>query len=77
MKIPGVELNTVNPKWRMRIRPWLDIKTLKPVYSVEVRHPEFKVWLAIYAAKRGLKRFKSRDAADAFIKELKRPMEQS
>ena len=77
MKISGIELSTVNPTWRMRTRPWFDMKTLKPVYSVEVRHPEFKVWLAIYAAKRGLKRFKSQDAANAFIDELKRAKEQS
>lgn len=71
MKIPGIEISTVNPKWRMRTRPWLDIKALKPVYSVEVHHPELKVWLAIYAAKRGLKRFKSKEAADEFIGKLK------
>lgn len=72
MKIPGIELRTVNPSWSMRVRPWLDIKAVKPVYSVEVRHPESKVWLAVYAAKGGLKRFKSQDAANAFIDQLKR-----
>ncbi|AJY38923.1 hypothetical protein I6G56_26840 [Burkholderia humptydooensis] len=71
MKIPGIELSTVNPKWRMRVRPWLNMKTLKPVYSVEVHHPEFKVWLAIYAAKRGLKRFKTDEDAKEFIDGLK------
>ncbi len=71
MKIPGVESKTLNPQWPMRVRPWLDIKTLEPVYSVETRHPEFKVWLAIYTKSRGLKRFKSREAAQAFINEAK------
>lgn len=75
MKIPGIELSTINPTWRMRTRSWLDIKTLKPVYSVEVRHPEFKVWLAIYVAKRGLKRFKSKEAANEFIGKLKQSKE--
>ncbi|HDR9497636.1 TPA: hypothetical protein QDC06_000838 [Burkholderia cepacia] len=71
MKIPGVELDTVNPKWRMRIRPWLNMKSLKPEYSVEVHHPEFKIWLTIYAKKRGLRTFKSEIAAKDFIAELK------
>lgn len=71
MKIPGVELNTINPKWRMRTRPWLDMKSLKPVYSVDVYHPDFKIWLAVYVAKRGLKRFKSNDDAERFIAKIK------
>lgn len=71
MKIPGIEASSVRPTWRMRTRPWIDMKTLKPVYSVEVRHPEFKVWLAVYSAKRGLKRFKSNEAAEKFMAELK------
>ena len=48
---------------------WLDMKKLKPVYSIETRHPEYKVWLAIYGAKRGLKLFKTREAAEQFIKD--------
>lgn len=71
MKIPGIEVNAVDPTWRMRVRPWLNMKTLKPEYSVEIHHPEFKAWLAIYAAKRGLKRFKTDEAAKEFIAYLK------
>lgn len=71
MKIPGIDSKTINPAWRMRIRPWLDITKVKPVYSVETHHPEFKIWLAIYEAKRGLKRFKTREAAQEFIDRIK------
>lgn len=71
MKIPGVESSTVNRKWRMRVRPWLNIKSLNPEYSVEVHHPEFKCWLALYEKKRGLLRFKTENAAQDFITELK------
>lgn len=71
MKIPGIDSKTLNPTWPMRVRPWLDMKALKPVYSVETRHPEFKVWLAVYVARRGLKRFKTREAAQEFIARIK------
>lgn len=71
MKIPGIDSKTLNPTWPMRVRPWLDMKALKPMYSVETRHPEFKVWLAVYVARRGLKRFKTREAAQQFIADTK------
>jgi hypothetical protein len=71
VKIPGIDSKTLNPTWPMRVRGWLDMKTLKPVYSVETRHPEFKVWLAIYTTRRGLKRFKTRETAQAFINEVR------
>lgn len=71
MKILGIDSKTLNPAWPMRVRPWLDMKAFKPVYSVETRHPEFKVWLAVYVASRGLKRFKTREAAQEFIAGIK------
>lgn len=71
MKILGIDSKTLDPRWPMRVRPWVDMKTLNPVYSVETRHPEFKVWLAIYVTRRGLKRFKTPEAAQGFIDGIK------
>ncbi|MDN7939385.1 hypothetical protein QZM76_14060 [Burkholderia multivorans] len=71
MKIPGIEVGAVDPSWRMRTRPWLDMKTLKPVYSIEVREPEKKVWANIYTKNTGLMRFKTEQEAKAFFDGLK------
>lgn len=71
MKIPGIEVNAVDPTWRMRTRSWLDMNTLKPVYSIEVRVPEKKVWANIYTNGKGLMRFKTEQEAKAFFDELK------
>lgn len=71
MKIPGIEVSAVNPKWRMRIRPWLNMKTFKPVYSIEVKDPSQRLWANIYTKDKGLKTFKTEEAAKAFFDKLK------
>lgn len=71
MNVPGIEANAVDPTWRMRTRPWLNTETLKPVYSIEVRVPDKKLWANIYTEGKGLEIFKTEQEAKAFFDKLK------
>lgn len=72
MKIVGVKLSQVDPSWKMRSHAWINMKTLKPSYSVECRDPAAKKWAHIYTANNGLKTFKTAESAQRFIDKLKR-----
>jgi hypothetical protein len=71
MKMYGIEIKQVDPTWKMRLYSWIDLKTLKPQFSVEVRDPNLKKWAHIYVeGEKFLKLFKSQSAAERFIKKI-------
>ncbi|HGL4258442.1 TPA: hypothetical protein ACKE3D_002122 [Burkholderia dolosa] len=74
MKIFGIELSEVDPAWKMRSHAWLNMKTLKPSYSVQVKDPGVKHWAHIYTADKGLKTFKTPESAQKFINKLARTL---
>lgn len=72
MKIYGIERSEVNPAWKMRLHSWLDMKTLKPQFSIEVRHPEKRKWANVYEEGAAFfKMFKSEAAATKYMNKLK------
>ncbi|KGX08654.1 putative bacteriophage protein [Burkholderia pseudomallei] len=67
----GIARSSVRPEWRMRTHPWLDMNTLKPKYSVQVREPEIKTWAHVYNGDTNkVYFFDSAEEAASFIKEL-------
>lgn len=67
----GIARSSVRPGWRMRTHPWLDMNTLKPKYSVQVREPEIKTWAHVYNGDTNeAYLFDSLKEAAAFIKAL-------
>lgn len=73
MKIYGIERKAVQSTWKMRLHSWLDMKTLKPKFSVQVRDPDLKKWAHVYEdGDEFLKMFKTELAAQRFIEKLQK-----
>lgn len=71
MKMYAIERSEVKPTWKMRLHSWLDMKTLKPQFSIEVREPDKKKWAHVYeAGDEWVKMFRTSVAAERFIKKL-------
>ncbi|WP_416806862.1 hypothetical protein [Burkholderia pseudomallei] len=68
----GIARSSVRPDWRMRPHPWLDMKMLKPKYSVQAYEPNLKKWAHVYNGETNKAFFfESPEDAVAFIKEVK------
>jgi hypothetical protein len=73
MKMYGIERNAVQPDWKMRLHPWLDMKTMKPQFSVTVRHPEKRKWAHVYEeGAEFFRMFKSEASATRYMAKLKK-----
>ncbi|MFM0101953.1 hypothetical protein PQR01_00195 [Paraburkholderia rhynchosiae] len=73
MKMHGIERKDVQPTWKMRLHSWLDMKTMKPQFSIEVRHPEKRKWAHVYEeGAEFLKMFKTQKAAERYITNLQK-----
>lgn len=69
----GIERKAVHPNWQMRLHSWLDMKTLKPQFSVQVRDPNLKKWAHVYEeGATFLKMFKTQVAAERFMANLQK-----
>jgi hypothetical protein len=69
----GIERKAVQPTWKMRLHRWLDMKTLKPQFSVQVRDPDLKKWAHVYEeGAKFLKMFKTEQSAERYIAKLQK-----
>lgn len=73
MKVYGIERKAVESAWKMRLHSWLDMKTMKPQFSIQIRHPEKRKWAHVYEeGAEFFKMFKSEAGAMRYMAKLQK-----